>query len=88
MKDAEETNLGSEMLGVAGHFAECFSNGAEQQVVELSLILEDERVEFVRQREYNVEVTRIDQFLFAGVDPSSTRLRLTLVAMTITTAVV
>ena len=76
------------MLGVACHFAECFSDGAEQQVVEHGLILQNERVEFVRQREDDVEVTHIEQFLIAGVDPSPARLSLTLVAMTITTAVV
>jgi hypothetical protein len=60
MKDAEETNLGSEMFGVASYLAECFCDGAEQEVVELGLILQDERVEFVGQREYNVEVTSIE----------------------------
>jgi len=88
MKDAEETNLCTEMLGAACHVAECFRDGAEQQVVELALILQNERVEFVRQREDDVEVTRLEQFLLAGVDPSTARLSLTLVAMTITTAVV
>ena len=88
VKNAEETNLGSEMLGVACHLAKCFSDGAEQEVVKLGLILQNERVEFVRQREDDVEVTRIEQFLFAGIDPSPARLSLTLVAMTITTAVV
>ena len=58
VKNAEETNLGSEMLGVACHLAECFSDGAEQQVVKLGLILQNERVEFVRQREDDVEVAR------------------------------
>ena len=88
VKNAEETNLRSEMLGIACNFAECFGDGAEQQVVEFGLILQDERVKFVRQREDDVEVTGIEQFLLAGVDPSPPRLSLTLVAMTITTAVV
>jgi hypothetical protein len=57
VKDAEETNLGAEMLRITRHLAECFGHSAEQQVVEFGLILQDECVEFVRQREYNVEVT-------------------------------
>jgi hypothetical protein len=46
------------------------------------------RVQFMGQREDDVEVTRRKQFLLAGVDPALTRLGLTLVAMTITAAVV
>jgi hypothetical protein len=55
-KDAEEANLGTEMLRITRHLAQCFSDGVEQQAIERGLILQDERVEFVRQREYNVEV--------------------------------
>ena len=88
MKDAEETNLRSEMLGVARHFAECFSDGTEQQILELDMVLPNERVEFVREREYDVEVTCLKQFLLPRIDPPPTRLSLTLVAMTIATAVV
>jgi hypothetical protein len=44
MKDAEETNLRPEMFGIAGHLAECFSNGAKQQAVEFGRILQNERV--------------------------------------------
>src|SRR5262245_61889557 len=40
------------------------------------------------QREDDVEVTRWKQFLFAGVDPALARLGLTLVAMTISAAVI
>jgi len=88
VKDAEETDLGTEMLGIARHLAECFGHGVEQKVKERCLILKDERVKFVRQREYDVEVTCLKQFLLPGVDPATTRLSLTLIAMTIATAVV
>ena len=88
VKDAEETNLGSEILGIACNLAECCSYGAKQEVVEFRLILQDERVEFMRQREDHVEVPGWKQFQLPGLDPSATCLRLTLVAMTIATAVV
>jgi len=51
VKDTEETNLCSEMLRIACNLAERFSNGAEQQVVEFALILENERVQLMWQRE-------------------------------------
>ena len=88
VKDAEETDLGAEMLGVARHLAKCFGHRVEQKVIERGLILQDERVKFVRQGKYDVEVTGLKQFLLPGVDPPATRLRRTLVAMTIATAVV
>jgi hypothetical protein len=69
VKDAEEANLGTEMLRITRHLAQCFSDGVEKQAIERCLILQDERVEFVRQREHNVEVTCLKQFLLPGVDP-------------------
>ena len=88
VQNAEKTNLRSEMLGIARHFAEGFGHGEEQKVIERGLILQDECMEFVRQGKYDVEVRCAKQFLLTGVDPPSTRLSLALVAMTIATAVV
>ena len=88
VQNAEKTNLRSEILGIARNLAECFSYGAKQEVVEFRLILQDERVEFMRQREDHVEVSGWKQFQLPRVDPSTTCLSLTLVAMTIATAVV
>ena len=88
VKNAEKTNLGSEILGIACHLAECCSYGAKQEVVEFRLILKDECVEFMRQREDHVEVWGWKQFPLPRLDPSTTGLSLTLVAMTIATAVV
>ena len=41
MQNAEETNLGSKMLGIARHLPKRLGNGAEQKVVEFLLILQD-----------------------------------------------
>ena len=57
VQNAEKTNLRAEMLGMACNLAECFRHGAKQEVVEFRLILQDERVEFMRQREDHVEVS-------------------------------
>ena len=57
-------------------------------MVELALILQDERVQLVRQREYHVEVARIQEFLFPSLNPAFACLRLALVAMPVTAAVV
>ena len=57
VQNAEETNLRSEILGSACNLAECCSHAAKQEVVEFRLILQDERVEFMRQREDHVEVS-------------------------------
>lgn len=59
MQDAEETNLGSQMFGVARHFTKRFGYRAEQEVIERPLILQDESVQLVRQGEDDVEVTRL-----------------------------
>jgi hypothetical protein len=42
VKDAEETDLGTEMLEAPRNLAESFSDGAEQEVVELGLILQNQ----------------------------------------------
>jgi hypothetical protein len=88
VQNAEKTNLRSEILGIACNLAECCSYAVKQEVVELRLILPDESVEFMRQREDYVEVPGWKQFQLPGVDPSTTCLGLTLVAMTVATAVV
>src|SRR5688572_31722926 len=76
------------MFGITCHIAERFSNRAEQEVVERLLILQHKCVQLVRQRENDVEVTRLKQFLAASVHPTLACLRLALVAMPIAAAVV
>src|SRR5262249_43070145 len=72
VKNGEETNLRSKMFRITRHLAECFGHRAEKQVVECRLILEDEGVQFMRQREDDVEVTGLKQFLLPCVHPSLT----------------
>ena len=42
VKNAEEANLGAEMLRIACDLAECFSNRVEQQVVQFVFVLQHE----------------------------------------------
>ena len=39
VQDAEETDLGAKMLGVAGDFEQSFSAGTEQQVIDDLFVL-------------------------------------------------
>jgi len=52
------------------------------------MVLQGEPMQVVRQRENDVEVTRVQQFLVARFDPAVTGLRLALIAMPVTAAVV
>jgi len=85
VKNAKEANLGSEMLRIACDLQECFSYSAEQQVVQFGFVLQHERVEFMRQREYDVEITRRQQLLFSRGNPTLARLALALWTVAIPT---
>src|SRR5271165_1866578 len=56
MEHAEESDVGSQVLWIASQFKERSGTGAEEQIVEQPFVLEDQRAEFVRQREDDVEV--------------------------------
>src|SRR5262245_6980970 len=72
--NAKEANLGSEIFRIACDFQKRFSNTAEQQVVQLGFVLQHERVQLVWQSEHDVEITRRQQLLFSGGDPTLPRL--------------
>jgi hypothetical protein len=40
MQHAEETDLRTEMLGIAGDFEKCFRTGAKQEIVKYLLVLQ------------------------------------------------
>ena len=48
--------FGSQVLGIASQFEQRSCAGAEEQIVEQPLVLEDQSAEFVRQSEDDVEV--------------------------------
>src|ERR1019366_5187347 len=51
MEYAEESDVSSEVLGIASQFEHRRGAGAEEQIVEQPLVLEDQIGEFVRQCE-------------------------------------
>src|SRR5262245_47870369 len=56
MKNAEEPNFGAEMFRVGCDLQQCLRTCVEQEVVNNSLVLHCQCRQFVRQREYDVEV--------------------------------
>jgi len=42
VQHAEEADLCAKMLGIAGHFAQCFCTGSEQEIVDDLLILKSQ----------------------------------------------
>jgi len=87
MEHREETDLGSEMLGVEGNLQKSLGTGPEQQIVEELLVLQQEWRELVGQGKDHVEVVDGEQFFLASREPTLTGCHLTLWAMAIPTGV-
>jgi hypothetical protein len=88
MQNAEEADGGSQMLGVGGDLQQGVGAGLEQQAVDLLLVLQGQRREFVRQSEYEMEVAHREQFRLAFGDPLIAGRGLALGAMAIAAGVV
>jgi hypothetical protein len=56
MQNAEQSDVGTQMLRVASDLEERRGTGAKEQVVEQPLVLQHECRELMRQREDDVEV--------------------------------
>ena len=87
VQNAEETNLGTKMLGITGDFHERLGDSAEQQVVEFDFVLADECVQLMREAEHHMEVRGREKFPFSGRDPTLACLRLALGAVAISAAI-
>ncbi len=88
MQDTEEADLGAEVSGIASDFPQRFGTGAEQEIVEDSLVLQHQWHQPVREREDHVQVAGGQKFSLTGSDPTIPSGGLTLRAMAIATAVV
>ena len=84
MQDAEETDLGAQMLGICGHLQKRGRDGTKEQIVKDALVPQNQRVQFARNREYHVEVTGCQKFTLPGGLPTLARLSLTLRTVAIT----
>ena len=87
MQDAEETDSRPESGGIGRNFDHRIGHGAKQQGIELGGVLEEEWMELVRESEHDMEVGSGKQFGFPGLEPSLSRLGLTLWAMAVATRV-
>ena len=78
MEHAEESDIRSQMLRVASQFEHRRGAGAEEQIVEQPLVLEDKSRERVGQSEDDVEVRNGQQFSPARRQPPGARVALAL----------
>ena len=76
VKDAEESDLRAEVLGIAGSFEQRRGTAAEEQVIEQALVLEDESGELVGQGEDDMEVRHGQQLRRTRGQPPGTRVAL------------
>ena len=88
VQNAEEADLGSEVLGVGRNFEHGLSAGAEEQIVEQPWIALTERVQLVGQGKDDVEVGDAKQILFAACQPALARLGLALGTVAVATGVI
>src|SRR5437867_191804 len=88
MENAEKTDLRSKVFRIPCHLKQCFGHRSEQQAIEFGLVLQDQRVQFMRQGEHHMEITRLQQFLLSGCDPALPRLSLTFWAVAIPARVI
>ena len=88
VQHAEETDISTEVLGIAGDFKQGFGTGAEQQTVNDLLVLQGQWSEQVRQRENNMGVARGKEFLPTGGQPAFARVALAFWAVPVSARVV
>ena len=88
VQNAEEADLGSEVLGVGRNFKHGLSAGAEKQIVEQPWVALTERVQLVGQGKDDVEVGHDEQILFAPCEPALASLSLALGTVAVATGVI
>jgi len=87
MQHTEETNLCTEVSGIASDFEKCFRAGAKQEIVEDLLVLQDQWRQPVGQCEDDMEVACREKFSSTRSDPPFPSTRLTLGAVPISAAI-
>ena len=88
MEHTEETDLGSQMPGIASDLQQGCSTGVKQQVVDQPFILQCEWSQFPRQGEDDVHVAGGQQLPFPRLEPAQTGVALTLRAVPVSARVV
>src|SRR6202011_6258805 len=88
VQHGEEAEFCAEVSRVASDFEKSFRTGAEQQIVDDFLILQDQWRELRRKREDHMDVARREKFSLPCGDPAFAGRGLTLRAVSIAAAVV
>ena len=83
VEHAEEPDVRFQVPGVACQFEQRIGAGAEEQIVEQPLVLEDQSAEFVRQSEDDVEVWHRQQLSRTRGQPFGAHVALALRAVPI-----
>src|SRR5215472_16487006 len=84
VQNADDSDLGTEMLGISSYFQGSGGTGPEQQLIELFRVGQGQHVEFVWHGEDDVEVAGRKQFQFAFGNPALACLSLALGAVPVT----
>ena len=84
MKDAEETDLRSEVRGIRCDFDQSLGAGAQEQAVDHFFVLQCQGGQLMRKREDDMGVGRRQQFGASCFEPAVARLALTLRAVPVT----
>jgi hypothetical protein len=88
VQNAEEADVGTQVFRIASDLQKRLRHSPEQEVVEFDLVLEYECLQFMRQRENDMEITARQKFPLSRRDPPLTSLILAFRAMTISAGVV
>src|SRR5262245_54584344 len=88
VENAKKADIGAQVFRIASNFQKGLGHSPEQEVVEFDLVLEYECLQFMRQRENDMEITRRQKLPLSRRDPSLTRLILAFRAMAISAGVV
>ena len=83
MQHAEEANFRTEVSRITRNFLKCFGTGAEQEIVEDLLVLQNQWPQTVGQCEDDMEVACREKFSSTRSDPPFPSTRLTLWAVPI-----
>jgi len=88
VQHTEEADLRAEKSRIAGHFKQGLGTGAEQQIVEDLLVLQDQWGQVAGKGEDHVHVGRGEKFLLTRSDPPFPIRSLTLRAVAVPTTVI
>jgi len=88
VKDGEEADLGSQVLGIAGDDAQRLGGGTEEDAVEDPFVEKGDGGDLFGHREDHMKIGGIEQLGLAILDPLRTSQGLTLTAVTVSTGVI